>query len=70
MLFSTLIRLKVFSAALLAPKKTVSLKTAGSHPDKSFAGRRPGYGHFSLMLPERNLLREGALDRAVLLRFT
>jgi hypothetical protein len=27
---------------MLAPKKTASLKTAGSHPVKTFAGRRPG----------------------------
>ena len=31
MLSPALIRLKVFSAALLAPQKTASLKTAGSH---------------------------------------
>ena len=31
MLYPALIRLKVFSAAMLAPQKTASLKTEGSH---------------------------------------
>jgi len=31
MLFPALIRLKVFSVAMLTPAKTASLKTAGSH---------------------------------------
>jgi len=42
----------VDSAAILAPESTVSLKTAGSHPDKAFAGRRPASAANSRCQPD------------------